>query len=392
MHFSFTKKGDILIYFDNAATSKQKPEIVVEAVVNALRSFGNASRGVYDETLDAQRVIFDTRVKLCELFNLDNPRQVVFTKNATEGLNVAINGLCENGTHVITSVMEHNSVLRPLNYLKSNKIIDINYIDVNEKGELLLENIEKIIKNNTKILVITHASNVTGNINNLEQIGLICKKHGILFIVDSSQTAGAFNIDIKRMNIDVLCFTGHKSLLSPQGTGGLCVNKDVYIKPFIVGGTGFDSYNSFQPDKMPTRLESGTQNAHSIAGLNAALEYLLTCGIESLTKKAQSLSSYFYNELKDIEGVKFYGNYTKEYRAPIVALNIFEEDSGVVSDILYREYGISTRAGAHCAPLMHKAMKTESQGMVRFSFSHSNTYDEVNIAIGAIKNIVNKLK
>ena len=221
-------RGVILIYFDNSATTKNKPKEVIDAVVNAIKYFGNSSRGVHEESLSADRIIFETRKKIAKMFNVGNSRQVVFTKNATESLNIAINGLFSENDHIITSVSEHNSVLRPINYLKQRGVT-VSYIDVFENGVLKLDDIPSFVKPNTKAIILTHASNVTGNITDLKKVGDFCKSNAMLFVVDASQTAGAFNIDMQEMNIDVLCFTGHKSMLAPQGTGALCVREGVYI-------------------------------------------------------------------------------------------------------------------------------------------------------------------
>lgn len=377
-----------MIYFDNAATTKKKPKKVIDAVIDAMQSAGNASRGASDESLSSDRIVFGTRKRLSDLFNAGSHRQVVFTKNSTEALNIALQGLIDEGDHVVTSYMEHNSVLRPLNYLKKNHNIEIDYISIDEHGDLNYSEIEGLIKPNTKLLVLNHASNVTGNINDLKKVGEICKANNIIFVVDSSQTAGAFKIDMQEENIDVLCFTGHKSLLGPQGTGGLCVKENIYIKPLLAGGTGVHTYDLYQPDKMPTRLEAGTLNAHGIAGLCAGIDYINENCMEELTEKALDLSEKFYKGICDIEGIKFYGNYSKKHRSPIVSFNIGDIDSSEVSSILSETYEISTRPGAHCAPLLHKSFETVNQGMVRFSFSHSNTEEEVNVAIKAVKKIV----
>ena len=377
-----------MIYFDNAATTKNKPAEVIDAVVDALKSFGNSSRGVYEESLSADRVVFDTRKKLAKMFNVGNSRQVVFTKNATESLNIAINGLFSEKDHIITSVAEHNSVLRPINYLRA-KGAEVSYINVFENGVLNLDELSKLVKANTKGIVLTHASNVTGNITDIRKVGNFCRENNLIFVVDASQTAGAFNIDMKEMNIDVLCFTGHKSMLAPQGVGVLCVREEIYIRPLIVGGSGTHSYDEFQPDKMPTRLEAGTLNAHGIAGLHVSIEYILRNKMENLTNKAMELARKFYDGVTKFPEVKVYGDFETEYRAPIVSLNISDMDSSEVSSMLYEEFKISTRPGAHCAPLIHKALRTVEQGMVRFSFSHSNSDEEIELAINAIKKIIN---
>lgn len=376
-----------MIYFDNSATTIKKPKQVIEAVVNAMQNIGNASRGIYDESLNSDRIVFNTRQKISKLFNVSNPRQVVFTKNSTEALNIAIKGLINPNEHIITSVTEHNSVLRPLNHIHN---LDIDYIQIDSKGNLLYDSVNSLIKKDTKAIVLNHASNVTGNINDIKFFGDICKKNNIIFIVDVSQTAGAFDIDMQEIGIDVLCFTGHKSMLGPQGTGGLCVRDNIDIKPFIVGGTGSQSYLEFQPENMPDKLEAGTLNVHGLAGLNSAIDYLNDNKISALTEKSQSLARLFYESCKELPKLKFYGDYESENRAPIVSLNILDIDSSQISMILSQDYKISTRPKVHCAPLLHKAMNTINQGMVRFSFSHTNTKDEVIYAVKAIKEIAEK--
>lgn len=377
-----------MIYFDNAATSMHKPKEVTDAVVFALNHFGNASRGVYDESLQADRLIYDARSEIAELFNAGNPRQVAFSKNSTESLNIAIFGTLSPEDHVITSVSEHNSVLRPLNYLE-DRGMQLSFLPIDDKGRIQIDKIPSLIQKNTKAIVITHASNVSGNITDLYAVSEFCKKYDLMLIVDGSQTAGSIEIDMQSMGIDILCFTGHKSLMGPQGIGGLCVNESTYIRPFIVGGTGIHSYDKFQPDKMPTRLESGTINSIGIAGLFAAVKYLKEKNIITLHKKALEVSQYFYSKLSEFEGIKFYGDYSAKNRAAIVSFNIGDIDSALIGKSLISDHNISTRVGTHCAPLLHIAFGTDKQGMVRFSFSHNNTFEEVDIAVEALKDIIN---
>ena len=377
-----------MIYFDNAATSMHKPQEVTDAVVFALNHFGNASRGVYDESLQADRLIYDARSEIAELFNAGNPRQVAFSKNSTESLNIAIFGTLSPEDHVITSVSEHNSVLRPLNYLE-DRGMQLSFLPIDDKGRIQIDKIPSLIQKNTKAIVITHASNVSGNITDLYAVSEFCKKYDLMLIVDGSQTAGSIEIDMQSMGIDILCFTGHKSLMGPQGIGGLCVNESTYIRPFIVGGTGIHSYDKFQPDKMPTRLESGTINSIGIAGLFAAVKYLKEKNIITIHKKALEVSQYFYSKLSEFEGIKFYGDYSAKNRAAIVSFNIGNRESALIGKSLITDHNISTRVGTHCAPLLHIAFGTDKQGMVRFSFSHNNTFEEVDIAVEALKNIIN---
>lgn len=375
-----------MIYMDNAATTLPKPPQVAKAIMSALDSLGNAGRGATDASLDAARVIFDTREKLCRLFNGKNPKQIVFTNNSTESLNIAIQGLIKPGDHVITTVLEHNSVLRPL-YEREEVGASLTILSSDEIGNISYEEMEAAITTETKAIVCTHGSNLTGNLVDIERVGAIAKKHQLLFIVDASQTAGIYPIDIQKMQIDVLCFTGHKSLYGPQGTGGMYVREGLQIRPLKRGGSGVDTYNKHHPEQMPTALEAGTLNGHGIAGLNAALSYIEEKGMDSIREKALENMWAFYEGVRDIQGITIYGDFREKKRCPIVTLNLGDYDSGEVSDELLMTYGISTRSGGHCAPLMHHALGNVEQGAVRFSFSHFNTMEEVETAIQAMKEL-----
>lgn len=375
-----------MIYMDNAATTMRKPDAVVQAVAAALGSMGNAGRGAHGASLGASRTIYETRELLCGLFGGTNPRQVVFTSNSTESLNIALKGLLEPGDHVVTTMMEHNSVLRPL-YELCGKGVELSIVKCDKNGVLDPADMESAVNRKTKAIVCTNGSNLTGNYVDIKEIGKIAKKHGLLFIVDASQTAGVFPIDVQEMQIDVLCFTGHKSLLGPQGTGGMYVREGLAVRPLKSGGSGVQTYSKSHPSEMPTALEAGTLNGHGIAGLHAALEYLNAEGIDKIRVREQELMRRFYEGVKDIPGVKIYGDFSAKERCPIVALNIGDYDSSEVSDALLVEYDISTRPGAHCAPLMHEALGTVGQGAVRFSFSHYNTEEEVDTAIRAVREL-----
>lgn len=375
------------IYLDNAATTMHKPECVVQAVVNAMQHMGNSGRGAHDVSLDTSRIIFSAREMISDLMNLGNPKQVAFTCNSTEALNTAIMGLFGAGDHIISTVMEHNSVLRPL-YVLENMGAEVSFVPCDEKGGLRTDLLDSYVKENTKALVCTHASNLTGNANDLELLGTFCKKHGLLFIVDASQTAGVLPIDMQKMNIDVVCFTGHKGLYGPQGTGGLCVREGLEIRPLKSGGSGIHTYMKHHPKDMPTALEAGTLNGHGIAGLHAALEFLKETGTETIHKKEIALMRRFLDGIKDIECLKLYGDFDTDDRAAVVSLNLGDYDSSEVSDELSYSYEISTRPGAHCAPLMHESMGTVDQGMVRFSFSWFNTEEDVDTAIRALHELV----
>jgi len=375
-----------MIYMDNAATTMRKPDEVIEAVVGAMNSMGNAGRGAHSASLSASRVIYNTREALARFFGAESPKQIVFTNNSTESLNIAIKGLLEPGDHVVTTMLEHNSVLRPL-YEMEEKGVNLTIVKSNPKGTISYEEIEEAVQENTKAIICTNASNLTGNYVDVRRVGEIAKRKGILLVVDASQTAGVYPIHVQEMNIDVLCFTGHKSLLGPQGTGGLYVREGLRLKPLKSGGSGVLTYSKKHPEEMPTALEAGTLNGHGIAGLGAAIEYLEREGIDNIREKELKHMWHFYNGVKDIPNVKVYGDFDTEVRCPVVTLNIGDYDSSEVSDELLMTYGISTRPGAHCAPLMHEALGTVEQGAVRFSFSHYNTEEEIETAIAAIKEL-----
>ena len=375
-----------MIYMDNAATTMHKPKEVIDAVVVAMSSMGNAGRGVNEAYLSASRLIYDTREKLCRLFGAEDPRQIVFTANSTESLNIAIKGILNPGDHVIATMLEHNSVLRPL-YEMEKKGVRLTIVKSNLEGTLDLADIENAIAPDTKMIVCTNGSNLTGNYIDPEPIGTLAREKGIVFVVDASQTAGVFPIDVQKMKIDVLCFTGHKGMLGPQGTGGMYVRKGLSVRPLLSGGSGVQTYSKTHPTEMPTALEAGTLNGHGIAGLHAAVEYLEKTGVDTIRAREQDLMWRFYEGVKEIPGVKVYGDFSTKNRCAIVTLNIGDYDSSEVSDELLTEYGISTRSGGHCAPLMHEALGTVEQGAVRFSFSHYNTEEEVDTAIRAIREL-----
>ncbi len=375
-----------MIYMDNAATTIHKPEEVRAAVMAAFDTMGNAGRGASVPALDASRIIYGTREKLARLFHAGDPRRIVFTANSTESLNIALKGLFSGGDHVITTVLEHNSVLRPLYECRENGV-ELTILGCDGKGRISYEEMEAAVQADTKAVVCTHASNLTGNMTDLERVGTMAKRHGLLFVVDASQTAGVWPIDVEKMQIDVLCFTGHKSLLGPQGTGGMYVREGVHIRPLLSGGSGIDTYNEKHPAEMPTALEAGTLNGHGIAGLGAALSWIEKTDMDRIRRRELSLMRKFYDGVFRIPGVTVYGDFETEKRAPVVSLNILDYDSSEVSDELSTVYGIVTRPGAHCAPLMHSALGTVEQGAVRFSFSFFNTEEEVDLAIDAVREL-----
>ena len=375
-----------MIYLDSSATSFLKPPQVAEAVFRSFNTIGNAGRGAHAPTLNASRLIYDTREKLAALFGTPDPSRIAFTCNATEALNIAIHGAIHPGEHVITTACEHNSVLRPL-YLKEKEGTELTIIPADKKGRIRYDLLESSVKSNTSAIVLTHASNLSGNVTDLAFVSNFAKKHGLLLIVDASQTAGSLPINVVKMGIDILCFTGHKGLFGPQGTGGLYVREGLTLSPLKSGGSGIHSFDRQHPTDMPTALEAGTLNGHSIAGLNAGLDYILSTGVKNIHAKEISLARRFVNGISDISDLKLYGDIDAPLRTPIISLNIGNMSSASVSDILWEDYEICVRAGAHCAPLMHKTFGTEKQGAVRFSFSCFNTEAEIDTAIRAMHEI-----
>lgn len=376
-----------MIYLDNAATTCRKPPEVIQAVTEALNTFGNAARGAHEESMVTARTVFKARNAVADLFECAKADHVVFTSNSTEALNIAISGLFVEGDHIITTELEHNSVLRPIYRIERERGVRVDFVRSDRRGCIDYDDFRKMLRPNTKGIVCTHASNLTGNRLDIACIGDFARRHGLLFILDASQTAGATPIFMKESGISVLCFTGHKSMMGPQGTGGLCIEPGVEIKPFKVGGTGVQSYLQTQPEEYPTRLEAGTLNGHGIAGLLAAVEFIKRTGIENIENRENSLMWRFYNGVSEIEGIKVYGDFSNKQRSPIVALNIRDIDASLVADALMTEFGIATRAGAHCAPLMHRALGTDQQGAVRFSFNWFNTEEEVDAAISALREL-----
>jgi cysteine desulfurase family protein len=375
-----------VIYLDSSATSFLKPPQVAEAVFRSFNTIGNAGRGAHAPTLNASRLIYDTREKLAALFGTPDPSRIAFTCNATEALNIAIHGAIHPGEHVITTACEHNSVLRPL-YLKEKEGTELTIIPADKKGRIRYDLLESSVKSNTSAIVLTHASNLSGNVTDLAFVSNFAKKHGLLLIVDASQTAGSLPINMVKMGIDILCFTGHKGLFGPQGTGGLYVREGLTLSPLKSGGSGIHSFDRQHPTDMPTALEAGTLNGHGIAGLNAGLDYILSTGVKNIHAKEISLARRFVNGISDISDLKLYGDIDAPLRTPIISLNIGNMSSASVSDILWEDYEICVRAGAHCAPLMHKTFGTEKQGAVRFSFSCFNTEAEIDTAIRAMHEI-----
>ncbi|MGJ0848131.1 cysteine desulfurase family protein [Tissierella praeacuta DSM 18095] len=380
-----------MVYFDNAATSYPKPKIVYDTIMEAMVEYGaNPGRSGHKKALEASRGIFDTRTQISKLFNIKNPMNVIFTFNCTESLNTAIKGVLKPGDHVITTSMEHNSVLRPITFL-SKLGIKSTIVQGDSKGRINPKDIEASIKPETKMIVTTHISNLTGSIMDIETIGKIAKNHGIIYLVDGAQSAGVYNIDVEKMNIDLLAFPGHKGLLGPQGTGGLYIRDGIELDEIFQGGTGSISHSLEQPDVIPDKFESGTPNAPGIIGLGSGIKYIFEKGIDNIRKKEEELTRYFIEESQKIDGVILYGPLDIGYHAPVVALNIKDADSSEISYILDSKYDIAVRPGLHCAPLAHKTIGTFEQGVVRFSFGYENTHEEIEFAIKALKEIAKEV-
>ena len=374
-----------MIYLDNAATTLQKLPCVGQAMLDALEHVGNPGRGAHEPTLHAAGNVYHARETLATHLHAEGPDCNAFTANVTQAHPTALGGLVRPGDHVITTVCEHNSVLRPLYRLREQGA-EVSFVEVDDTGRLRYEQFEKFLRPNTRLVVVTHASNVTGNLTDLAFVSAFAKKHGLTLVVDAAQTAGARPIDVQALGVDVLCFTGHKALLGPQGTGGLYVRPGLTMAPLVVGGSGVHSFDERHPAEMPTALEAGTLNVPGIAGLGAGVHWLLTQGVETLEAKENALARLFYETVREIPGVRLYGDFTAP-RAPSVSLNLMGEDSARVADALFQLICICVRAGAHCAPLMHKALATVEQGVVRFSFSHTNTREEALAAARAVRSL-----
>lgn len=375
-----------MIYFDSAATSLHRPSTVKEAVIYAIDNFGNSGRGSHKASLEAAKAVYAARLALASLFSA-LPQNIVFCNNATDALNIAINGLLSPDDHIISSCLEHNSVLRPL-YKLQEKGMKVDFLGI-KNGNLDYDSLETFLRPNTTAVVITHASNLIGLLVDLEIIANFCKKYNLKLIVDAAQTAGSVDIDTN-IGISALCFTGHKALYAPQGIGGIVLGKNIFFEGLRVGGSGTYSLDKTHPKHLPDALEAGTLNSHAISGLLAGLNWIKSQNIQNLHKITMGMTFYFIDQLQKIPKIKIY-NELQFTHMPIVAFNIANIDSAIVEQILDSEYSICVRSGIHCTPLFHKALGTLAQGAVRFSFSPFNTYDEIDFSIKAIFEIAEDL-
>lgn len=379
------------IYCDNGATSYPKAPQVGESMINYINNIGcNINRGAYSSSYEAENIVFETRELLCELFDFHKPENVIFTHNITTSLNIVLKGLLSSGDNVIVSSMEHNAVMRPLNSL-SKKGVTITKVPCNELGEINIKDIESSITKKTKAIIMTHCSNVCGTLLPIDKIGEICKNNNIIFIVDSAQTAGIIDISMKKSNIDILCFTGHKGLLGPQGIGGFLIRDEIVplVNPLIEGGTGSLSELETQPTYMPDKYESGTANIPAIYGLNSSLKYLKEVGIKNIYEKEMYLTKLFIDGISNIDEILLVGKKNLENRTSVVSIDFKNLDNGLVCHYLDKFYNIQTRSGLHCAPSAHKTLGTFPNGSVRFSFGHFNSANHINYILESLVSIVN---
>ena len=381
-----------MTYLDNAATTFPKPQQVYDAMIDCMQNYcANPGRAGHKLAMKAAREIYYTRENIAKLFNVSNPMNIIFTSNATESLNLAIKGLVQEGDHIITTSMEHNSVIRPIKALERYNV-ENTIVSCEKDGSLDVSKIKEAIKPNTKLIVTTHASNVCGTLIDIESVGTIAKENKIVYLVDASQTAGVYDIDVNKQNIDMLAAPGHKCLLGPQGTGILYIREGIKLTELKEGGTGSKSEDLFQPDLYPDKYESGTHNTPGIIGLGKGVEYILTEGIDKIRKHEEELCEYMLKRLEEIDNIEIYGIKDSKKRAAVISINIKDIDSGEVTYLLDSEYDIATRSGIHCAPLAHKTMGTLETGAVRFSFGYFNKKEDIDRTIEALKQIVNNDK
>ena len=376
------------IYLDNAATSFPKPKEVATAVYDFMVNNGTSSgRGSYKKAMQSDYIVYECRKLIGKLFNFDNPKKVVFTSNVTDSLNIAMRGILKENDHVITSSLEHNAVWRCLKTLERDINIKIDTVECSKDGITNPQDIKKYRKKDTALIGFTQASNVLGTIQPIREIGAIAREHNIPFLVDSAQSAGAMKIDVKEDNIDILAFTGHKSLLGPMGTGGLIINTDIDIKPLKAGGTGGDSAYEYQPDYYPNHLETGTSNVSGIAGLREAIKFLNKEGIENIHNKEKELTKYALEKLETVKDIEIYGPKDCEKMLSVISFNIKDKRPEDVGSILDQKYDIMLRAGLHCAPTAHSVIGTKERGTLRIGLGYFNEKEDIDKLVEALNNL-----
>lgn len=372
---------------DNAATSWPKPESVYRAVDHFNRRLGaSPGRGSHRRSVISGQILLETRESLAGLFNIKDSSHIAFTVNVTEAINIALKGLLEPGDHVVISSMEHNAVVRPLHTLK-DKGVEVTVVRCSPDGTLDPSLLEQALTLRTRLVCLLHASNITGTIMPVAEVGRIVRQKGILFMVDAAQSAGVLPVDVEEQNIDLLAFTGHKGLLGPQGTGGLYIRPGLDVRPLVEGGTGSQSERVDQPDFMPDRFESGTPNTPGIAGLNAGVQFIQETGMEKIRQHEQELTDALIQGLREIKGVILYGPCDSRRQTAVVSFNIEDRDCGEVSFLLDQKYGIQSRSGLHCAPLAHRTMGTLKRGACRLSPGFFNTMEDIHKVIKAVYEI-----
>ena len=382
------------IYLDNAATTYPKPSEVTYAVFNFMNSIGaSPGRGGYSSALEADRIVYSCREKLSEFFGFDKPQNVIFTSNITTSINILVKSVVKKGWHVITSYMDHNSVLRPLYGLNKANIIDLDVIECSKEGILNIEDFKSKIKHNTKLVILSHSSNIIGSIQPIKEIGTICKENDIYFIIDTAQTAGVLSINFNELNCSALAFTGHKGLLGPQGIGGFIINDKMNMNsvPFIEGGTGSLSYSTVQPDYLPDKYESGTLNTPGIAGLKEGINFINNFGLTQIKEKEEFLTSRFIEGLLNIPSIAVYGPLNAQKRTAAISINSTKISNSELGYALDTEYGIMVRTGLHCAPLAHKTIGTFPEGTIRFSFGPFNDIKDIDYALYAVMSIIRRM-
>lgn len=378
-----------MIYFDNAATSWPKPDAVPAAMVRSLRESGaNPGRSGHALSMQASRVVYEARESVARLFGIDDPLSVVFTKNATEALNLALLGLLAPGDHVITSVMEHNAVLRPLRFLEERGVL-VTRVPCAADGTLDPNDVAHAITRKTRLVVLSHASNVTGTLCPIEDIARLAEKHDVLLCLDAAQTAGAYPIDVGTTKIDLLAFTGHKALYGPQGTGGLCIGAHArhHLRPLIYGGTGSASDSDVQPEFLPDRFEAGTLNGVGIAGLAAGIAFVSEQGLAHIRQREETLTARLLAGLREISGVQVLGTQDAKRQVAVVSFKVAGWSCSEVASLLEERADICCRAGLHCAPMAHRQVGTFPEGTVRFSLGLFNTEAEIDTALAALRDL-----
>lgn len=370
-----------MIYFDNSATSLQKPPQVAQAAAWAINHLGNAGRSFHQPALLAARAVHAARAELATLVKLGDPLRVAFTSSATEALNLVALGMLGPQDAVITTVLEHNSVLRPLRLAGCH----VDFAPCDEQGNLLADKLEPLLKPNTKAVFCTHGSNLTGGLTPLEALRHFCQKHSLVLVADAAQSIG--HTAVQASDADILCFAGHKGLMGPQGTGGVIAQNLPPMRAAKSGGTGNNSFNLNPPTQMPDIFEAGTANAHALCGLQKGVEFINQTGVEAIARHCRTLTEQFLQGVAAIGGAVVYGSQTAKYRLPVVSLNIGDLPSEETALLLWQNYQIATRPGAHCAPLAHRHFGTEGRGMVRFSFGYYNTAEEIDTAVEALQSI-----